>query len=207
MTTPKTTSTRARKHPAKKPKPRQRKDGLVDKVPAGAKVVDVPGTPEKPEERPHWWFKPGNELWKLNPHPELMGKDRKFTPEQLREKIAGYFQWAKDNPIIEYKAFASQGEILYATIPKMRALTIRGLCVYIGVAEQTWNEWRRDKVYPAIQAWADSVIFEQKLSGAAAGVLNASIIARDLGLVDKVQTEQSGEVKYIVENAPDGMDE
>ena len=174
-------------------KPRQKKEVFESPKPEG--------------ETPHWWFKPGNDLWKLNPKLSELGKERKYTPEQLYAKIQDYFDWIKANPILELKAFASQGEVIYATLPKPRAMTIQGLAVFLNIVPQTWREWRATKAYPAIQDWAESVIYEQKFSGAAAGVLNASIVARDLGLVEKVQTEQSGEVKYIVENAPDGMDE
>jgi hypothetical protein len=38
------------------------------------------------------------------------------------------------------------------------------------------------------------IIYNQKFSGAAAGFFNANIIARDLGLSDKVNNEHSGEV-------------
>ena len=59
------------------------------------------------------------------------------------------------------------------------------------------------KDYSLIITRIREIIYRQKFEGAAAGFLNSSIIARDLGLQDKQQLEHSGEiiVKPPVENA------
>jgi hypothetical protein len=68
----------------------------------------------------------------------------------------------------------------------MRAMTAAALCMFIGVQQQTWIEWKTTRPdLSQVSAWAESVIYRQKFEGASADLLNANIIARDLGLADK----------------------
>ena len=68
----------------------------------------------------------------------------------------------------------------------MRAMTVAALCMFIGVVHDTWIEWRKNRAdFSEVIAWAESVIYRQKFEGASADLLNANIIARDLGLADK----------------------
>jgi hypothetical protein len=60
------------------------------------------------------------------------------------------------------------------------------MCLHIGVSHRRWNEWRTDRPdLRDVMEWAEDVIWQQKFSGAAAGLLNAAIVARELGLADK----------------------
>ena len=49
---------------------------------------------------------------------------------------------------------------------------------------------------------AESVIRSQKFAGAAADLLNANIIARDLGLAEKKQVESKSTVKVAADMSP-----
>ena len=115
------------------------------------------------------------------------------TPDELWEKAVDYFKWVEDNPILEEKAFASQGNLIKTDVNKMRAMTIEKLCLHIGICEKTFRNIEADKnranFLPVITR-IRKIIYAQKFEGAAAGMLNANIIARDLGLVDKKQTTQ-----------------
>ena len=66
--------------------------------------------------------------------------------------------------------------------------TIGSLCIYLGITQVTWNEWRksRDDLTKVITR-VDEIVRDQKLSGAIVGAYNANIVARDLGLADKQQ--------------------
>ena len=141
----------------------------------------------------------GNEFWKKR---TKHGRDKLFSdPDVLWKECEAYFQWVQDNPLMEAKAFAFQGEVTVANLPKMRAMTIVGLCLHLGIDETTWRDYRKQKDFSLICTRVEKVIFSQKFEGASADLLNASIIARDLGLADKKDhTSSDGSM------TPKGMD-
>ncbi|WP_052704534.1 MULTISPECIES: DNA-packaging protein [unclassified Halomonas] len=135
----------------------------------------------------------GNQFWKAR---TKHGRDKLFaSADLLWEACCEYFQWVEKHPLWESKAFHNQGEVVTATIPKMRAMTLDGLCLFLDVDRKTWGNWRDDEDFFPVITRVEAVIRDQKFSGAAADLLNANIIARDLGLSDKQQTEHSGEIK------------
>jgi len=127
-------------------------------------------------------FQPGNQLWKKCLYP---GRKPAFSsPEQLWSECCGYFQWVEDNPLWEDRVAQYQGEPVSLPVCKMRAMTIDGLCVYLNITKETWRDYRSKPVFSDVVSKVDDIIREQKLTGAAADLLNANIIARDLGLRD-----------------------
>jgi hypothetical protein len=135
----------------------------------------------------------GNQFWKLR---SKHGRDKLFaTPALLWEAAIEYFEWYEENPLSEAKAFAFQGEIIMATLPKMRAMTLSGLCLYLHCNEQYFKTFKAqlpegEKDFNTVIEQIETTIYNQKFQGAAADLLNANIIARDLGLADK--REHSG---------------
>ena len=88
------------------------------------------------------------------------------------------------------KVFSYQGEIIKANVPKMRAMTISGLCTFLDITRgQTWGTFRSMEGFSDVTSRAEDIIYDQKFSGAAADLLNANIIARDLGLKEQSQVE------------------
>jgi len=67
----------------------------------------------------------------------------------------------------------------------MRAMTITGLCTFLDIEPVTWYEYGKREGFTKIVTQAERIIRDQKFAGAAADLLNANIIARDLGLSDK----------------------
>lgn len=128
----------------------------------------------------------GNKFWEKR---AKHGREKLLTsPEALREDCIGYFNWVEDNPLVEGRPFSYQGESWIESVPKMRAMTIEGLCLHLGIAYSTWRDYATKpdrKEFLEVITWAESVIRAQKFEGAAADLLNPNIIARDLGLVDK----------------------
>jgi hypothetical protein len=125
----------------------------------------------------------GNQFWKFR---TKHGRDKLFsTSDILRKECYNYFEWCKDNPLEEEKVFHSQGEITRTTVAKMRAMTLTGLFYYLKISDECWNNYRKRKDYVGVIREVEQVIYDQKFSGAAADMLNANIIARDLGLADK----------------------
>lgn len=125
----------------------------------------------------------GNRFWEAR---STHGRKPIFkTPEKLFEACQEYFIWVEDNPLYEAKAFFHQGEVTIAQIPKMRAMTIGGLCTFLDIDRTTWLEYTRREGFSNVTRAIEEIIKNQKFVGAAADLLNANIIARDLGLADK----------------------
>ena len=71
-------------------------------------------------------------------------------------------------------------------------MTIRAMCFFIGLSRQGWQEYSEKPDFSDIVKEIEDVIYSQKFEGAAADLLNSNIIARELGLSDKVQNEHTG---------------
>lgn len=129
-------------------------------------------------------FMSGNKFWTVR---SSHGPDYKFeNPEDLWKACCEYFQWVEDNPLFEDKVCSYEGSHEHVPVAKMRAMTIHGLCFYLHIIEDTWRDWRKNRPdLSSVIKQAETVIRDQKFSGAAAGLLNANIIARDLGLSEK----------------------
>ena len=127
----------------------------------------------------------GNQFWRAR---TKHGRDKLFaSPEALWESCCEYFQWVEENPLWETKLFSYQGAVSEGVIPKMRAMTIGGLCLFLDIDETTWRAWRagNDKDFTTVITKAEQIMYNQKFTGAAADLLNANIISRELGLADK----------------------
>ena len=125
----------------------------------------------------------GNQFWKVR---SSHGRDRLFaSSESLWEACTEYFEWVEANPLLEMKPFAYQGVVVQEPVAKMRAMTLGGLCIFLDIDDVTWRRWREVDDFCTIVSRVEKIIYEQKFTGAAADLLNPSIIARDLGLADK----------------------
>ena len=126
----------------------------------------------------------GNRFWEAR---SSHGRNPIFAdPEQLWDAACQYFQWVEDNPLLEMKPFAYQGVVIQEPVPKMRAMTIDGLCIFLDITRQTFDNYCGREGFFDIMTRIQSVIRSQKFAGAAADLLNPNIIARDLGLIDKI---------------------
>ena len=139
----------------------------------------------------------GNHFWKLR---SKHGRDKLFaTPALLWDAACEYFQWVEDHPLYETRGFAFQGIVTKEEFPKMRAMTLSQLCFYLNCSESYFRTFKsilkeEDKDFLTVIHEIESIIYNQKFQGASADLLNANIIARDLGLAD------SQKVQY-----PDGL--
>lgn len=133
----------------------------------------------------------GNKFWEAR---SSHGRNPKFeTAEQLWSSCLEYFEWVESHPLWEIKVFHSNGLITEAQVPKMRAMTIDGLCIFLDITDQTlYNYKERGDDFLDIVTRAEKIIRTQKFQGAAADFLNPNIIARDLGLKESSQHEHSG---------------
>ena len=130
----------------------------------------------------------GNKFWLAR---SSHGRKPLFSdPEQLWNACCEYFEWVEDNPLPEEKLFHANGVITKDTAHHKRPMTLASLCIFLDIADSTWQEYRKKEDFSAICKKVDEIIYYQKFSGATAGLMNASIIARDLGLREKQDIDQ-----------------
>ena len=124
----------------------------------------------------------GNQFWKVR---SKHGRDPIFaSPAELWAACEEYFEWADKNPLLEGTVVAFQGKAKIVPVPKMRAMTIGGMCIFLDVSQSTWFDYAKQEGFSQVTTRAEQIIRAQKFEGASAGLLNANIIARDLGLAD-----------------------
>ncbi len=134
----------------------------------------------------------GNKFWQAR---SSHGRKPIFeTPDVLWEACLEYFNWVEENPLTEEKLFHYQGAIVRDTVAKMRAMTVKGLCIFLDIDTSTWEDYTKRQDFIRVTTRAREIIDSQKFEGAAAELLSANIIARDLGLADKSElTGKDGE--------------
>lgn len=132
------------------------------------------------KDRPH--IGTGHKFWQMR---DSHGGPRKFeTPDELRAKCFEYFEWADDHPLEEEKVF---GTGIRMTLGKTRVFTQRGMCLFIGIAAPTWREYKARPEFSDVCGEIEDIIYVQKFESAAAGLVNGNIVARELGLADKME--------------------
>lgn len=138
----------------------------------------------------------GNQFWKAR---AKHGRDKIFqSPDDLWKACEQYFEWVDSHPLYEDKVFSYQGTTTHVPVAKMRAMTIKGLCLFLGISQETWGQYRKDKDFSEVCTRVEMIIQTQKFEGAAADLLNANIIARDLELKDKAEMEHSGGLAHQI---------
>ncbi|TPM25730.1 DNA-packaging protein [Mesorhizobium sp. B2-3-4] len=137
----------------------------------------------------------GNRFWEQR---SSHGRKPIFaTPDDLWSAAAEYFEWVEANPLTEEKVFNGKDGIVRADIAKMRAMTITGLCIFLDISQQAWSEYKQRDGFGEITTRIDEIVRTQKFEGASADLLNANIIARDLGLADKSELNVAGSLQTM----------
>ena len=119
------------------------------------------------------------------------------TPEQLLENYWEYSEWCRNNPLIEIDYRGK--DATQVEIPHMRAQTKDGFALACGL-----SCWEKIEKYKSREGFSEIItciernIKEQKFGGAAAGLLNANIIARDLGLTDKKEIDATVNAPLVI---------
>lgn len=131
----------------------------------------------------------GNRFWELR---SKHGRDTLFADSnKLWEAACEYFIWCEEHPLIEidYKG----KDAIRVEMPKMRPFTMQGLCSYLGCNMAYFREFNTEgkEDFSLIISRIKETVYNQKYTGAASGFLNPNIVMRDLGLVDKQQTESN----------------
>lgn len=156
-----------------------------------ARKGEVPAPVQEGRDPVNGHFLPGNRFWEAR---SSFGRKPLFeTPEQLWAACCEYFQWVEDNPLWEMKLTSYKGKNTQERVPKLRAMTLTGLCMFLDIAMQSWFDYSKKPAFSEVIKAAEGVIRCQKFEGAAADLLNANIIARDLGLANHQYNEAPGD--------------
>lgn len=132
----------------------------------------------------------GNKFWMLR---SSHGRSPIFeNPDKLWDAACEYFEWVRENPLLVDVVNFYQGEAKHENVSKMRAMTIQALTFFLDISDDAWANYCKNKDFIGITTQIKKVIYSQKFEGAAADMLNANIIARELGLADKTQNEHTG---------------
>ena len=123
------------------------------------------------------------ELWEVC---SSLGNSPTFaSPDELLLAATEYFVWAKNNPLYASELVKYQGKATVKTVPKLRILTITALCLFLDIDRSTWYTYANFPEYSSVCKKISYNIKQQKISGAAADMLNPNIVAREMGLADK----------------------
>lgn len=133
-----------------------------------------------PETNPK---KPSKKFWRAR---SSFGRRPKFSaPRDLWKACEEYFEYIDANPLWDDKIVSYQGEARHVPTRKMRAMTIGGLMLFLDMSRSKWKNLSETEGFDEVVQRAEEVIRTQKFQGAAAELLNANIISRELGLADK----------------------
>jgi hypothetical protein len=135
-------------------------------------------------------FGAGNRFWRGRA--TSAGPAPKFADaESLWSACVKYFEWIEANPLQEMQLVTFQGCTTQVPVAKMRPMSISGLCLHLGIVPTTWRGWRSDRPDLALTIeQVESVIWGWQFAGAAADLLDAGMVIRQLGLANR--TEQRG---------------
>lgn len=130
------------------------------------------------------------QLWNKR-YADIVGKElnkqNKITPEQVMNLIVQYFEWAELNAIKAGEAASFQGRVYQDTIHKPRIFTWEGLKLFCNFSGGSLQRWKLTPGFDVVIEFAESVIKEQKYQLAANGMINSTMIAKELG-IDKGDT-------------------
>jgi len=136
-------------------------------------------------------FAVGNQLYKLA---SFTGRPKLFTtPVDLWAAACDYFDWVENNPLIKYGVYGKDAKII--GVPKMRAMSLQGLCTHIGVCNL--RRYKQHADFAPICEFIHTMIYVHNLEGACAGLLNPCIVARVLGLRERAPND-SVSVEVVV---------
>jgi hypothetical protein len=175
-------------------------NGIVQRV--------EPGDDDRDRDARTGRFLPGNRAWESRSS-SAGPKPRFAHDESLWAACVKYFDWVDDNPLYEMHLITFEGRTTQEPVAKMRAMSKTDLCTFLNIERSTWNNWKRNRPDLALTIeHVESVIFSWNFGGAAAGLLDAGIVARQLGLARKTEggslrTESKSSSSQMISKTPE----
>ena len=116
----------------------------------------------------------------------MVAINRKYTPEEVFDFAVRYFSWAEGEAIKAIETAAFQGVVSESLVHKPRVFTLTGLALFMGVNINRFAKWRTEAGYSDVMEFIDNVIYEQKYQLGVSGIINSTIVGKELG-IDKPQ--------------------
>jgi nitrogen regulatory protein PII-like uncharacterized protein len=117
----------------------------------------------------------------------LGGRPKTYTPEEFEAKVIEYFKFVEDENV-QRKIKRFEGE-------KVKPFTLSGICVYLGIARDTWNEYSKQEGYAETTKVAKMIVENYAEEGLLNGTLNAIgaifNLKNNFGWVDKIEVSAS----------------
>lgn len=134
------------------------------------------------------------------PFKAKLGRPPKYTPGELLKQFEKYIADRQASPIVIGKVTEGQtgnnGTYSETREPHPQLLSIGDFCVFLGTSRNWWNELGED--FLGVKDYIRTYIETFQLKGATAGIFNANIVARLLGLADKKEIQATGDNMTIV---------
>ena len=128
------------------------------------------------------------------------GRPPKYTPRELLTKFQEYIEDREGRPIIvkkETSGFSGSNDTGSTTTePIPQLLSITDFCVHLGTSLRWWGELPED--FSVVKDYIRAYIETYQLKGASAGIFNANIVARLLGLADKREVSAGDGIQIVV---------
>ena len=127
------------------------------------------------------------------------GRPLKYTPEQLWQKFTEYVNdtegrtWYRNEAV---KSGERAGDIIQ--VPTLAPLTLVGFCLFAETSMDKFVEYEKKEDFRNICTCIREAIRRNKFEGASVGAFNHAIIARDLGLSEKVQMQGEGNAQLNI---------
>lgn len=142
--------------------------------------------------------------WMAKISPKTKDLPLRWQPKIFVERFIEYLYWCEKNPIKKTKVL-NDGTIVDYEAP--RAPLKKGFEAYVGRPElikatkntKNYKSGPQAEEYQAVIGWIQNILFEQKFTGAAVGVYNASLISKELGLVERQEIEQNSVSNTTIE--------
>jgi hypothetical protein len=143
----------------------------------------------------------GNQFWKNR---SKHGRDKLFAnAELLWDAACEYFEWCDEHPWAKTGTKIKGENTEISNEPTARPYTITGLCLYLECNQVYFNHFKTrlpedEEDFSKVITRIEETIYTQKFEGAAVGAFNANIIARDLGLKDRTESEIKGPIQINI---------
>ena len=139
----------------------------------------------------------GNKYWEFrNKH----GRNFKYTPEKFEEESIKYFEYITGNVWNKKEAIKSgemAGQLI--DIPTQTPMSIESFCLFMDIDRVTFDNYESNvgnyKDFFNIITRVRAIIESNQFEGATVGAYNPNIIARKLGLIDKKELDQKGNIQ------------
>lgn len=137
-------------------------------------------------------YKKGNTIWtRRSKH----GRNALFeSAELLLAAFQEYIQLCHDNPWYKKEVIKSGDAAgLILDVPCTIPYSIGGFCLYCDTYEGWWNQFKTSKTgqredFTTVIRVIETTIKTQKFNGVTVGAFNATVMVRELGLVDRQAT-------------------